>query len=252
MGINVIIAGDSNVGKSSIMRRFKYDTFTECSDNKIRQEIFTIDDKDIIIRDISKFKHSEIVSNSSENISLAFIVVDFTNLYSVVIARTWKYFLSSISVSFPVILLVNKFDQNNDNSKTFQDYAKEDGYYTYFAVSAKTGYNIKTVWKEMCNLIEIPAAKTNDLFSEYIESVISNIKEGSADNEIFDSLAYKHAKIHFFPEYEQFRTIIHNDSSKFELVDSIDNILINDDENIRKKILIAILKSGKKLSSKKI
>ena len=161
--LKIIIVGDIYTGKTNILNRYIYDSFT--NSYKLRKGA-TYDLKKIeldyseinlSIYDISGIeKFGNMTKLYYKSASCAFIVVDVNNKKTLLNALEWKKDIDSkvqfpnIEIPIPIILLVNKIDECEDKlnkycGKTFEEmdnFCKQNSFETWFGVSAKKNINI--------------------------------------------------------------------------------------------------------------
>ena len=171
----LLIIGDSTVGKTSILSRFVDGTFnsnylaTVGLENVTKDEI--IDDKTIRIKiwdTAGQERYKSLTKSFFRNAEGVMLVYDVTNLETYENLKFWqqsiKNNMSSDMGEIPVILIGNKIDC--DDREVIREEAEKfwkDQGYPYFETSAKTGQNIDTTIK-------------------YLVKKVINIKEGKKDD----------------------------------------------------------------------
>ena len=154
----LLIIGDSTVGKTSILSRFANGTFnanylaTVGLDNFTKDE--TIDDKNVRIKiwdTAGQERYKALTKGFFRNAQGIMIVYDVTNQETY---ESLKYWIQSIKTHIgddlahiPIVIIGNKIDSEEREVKTedAENFCKEQNY-PYFETSAKTGENIdKTV-----------------------------------------------------------------------------------------------------------
>ena len=160
MKYQLLIIGDSTVGKTSILSRFTNDTFdsnylaTVGLDNFTKDEI--IDNKTVRIKiwdTAGQERYRSLTKGFFRNADGIMLVYDVTN------SNTYdnlKFWLQSIKNNMngdmgeiPIIIIGNKIDCKDErevNFKEAENFWKEQGY-PYFETSAKTGENIEDTIK---------------------------------------------------------------------------------------------------------
>ena len=172
----LLIIGDSTVGKTSILSRFVDGTFnsnylaTVGLENITKDEI--IDDKTIRIKiwdTAGQERYKSLTKSFFRNAEGVMLVYDVTNLETYENLKFWlqsiKNNMSSDVGEIPIIIIGNKIDceDREVNREEAEKCWKEQGY-PYFETSAKTGENI-------------------DITIKYLVKKVVNIKEGKKDDE---------------------------------------------------------------------
>ena len=151
----LLIIGDSTVGKTSILSRFANGTFnsnylaTVGLDNFTKDE--TIDDKNVHIKiwdTAGQERYKALTKGFFRNAEGIMIVYDVTNQESFENLKNW---IQSIKENMgndfleriPIVIIGNKIDSDEREVKTEdgQSFCKQQNY-PYFETSAKTGENI--------------------------------------------------------------------------------------------------------------
>ena len=165
----LLVIGDSTVGKTSILSRFANGTFnsnylaTVGLDNFTKDEI--IDNKTIRIKiwdTAGQERYKSLTNNFFRNAEGILLVYDVTNLETY---ENLKFWLQSIKGNMspdmweiPIVIIGNKMDcikEREVNVQEAESFSKEEGY-PYFETSAKTGENIDITIKFLVNkVIEI-------------------------------------------------------------------------------------------------
>jgi len=172
----LLIIGDSTVGKTSILSRFVDGTFnsnylaTVGLENVTKDEI--IDDKTIRIKiwdTAGQERYKSLTKSFFRNAEGVMLVYDVTNLETYENLKFWlqsiQNNMSSDMGEIPVVIIGNKIDcdEREVNTEEAEKFWKEKGY-PYFETSAKTGENIDTTIK-------------------YLVKKVINIKEGIKEDE---------------------------------------------------------------------
>jgi small GTP-binding protein len=160
----VLIAGASNVGKTSLVNSYVFGGFTEVTPT-------------IGVNFAQKLCHGE---NGSINLSLwdlsghprfrclmprfctgatgVVLIFDVTVRESLETARKWLQYISSWNVhnpNFSVVLVGNKTDlPQRIQPEAIQTVCKEENITAYVPCSAKTGKNIKVVFNMLCSAMQ--------------------------------------------------------------------------------------------------
>jgi len=154
----LLIIGDSFVGKTSLLGRYTKDIFNSSYLATIGLENFTKDEiingKTVRIKiwdTAGQEKFQSLTKSFFRNAEGIMIVFDVTNseTYDHIIywTQSIKIYVDSEIENIPVIIIGNKIDSNKReiNKQEAQKYSQELGY-PYFETSAKTGENVnKTI-----------------------------------------------------------------------------------------------------------
>ena len=172
----LLIIGDSTVGKTSILSRFANGTFNSNYLATVGLDSFTkdeiIDNKTIRIKiwdTAGQERYKSLTSGFFRNAEGVMLVYDVTNLETY---ENLKYWIQSIKnniteemSNIPIIIIGNKIDceEREVQKEEAESFWKEQGY-TYFETSAKTGDNIDETIK-------------------FLVKKVIDIKEGNIDEE---------------------------------------------------------------------
>ena len=172
----LLIIGDSTVGKTSILSRFVNGIFNSNYLATVGLDSFTkdeiIDDKTVRIKiwdTAGQERYKSLTKGFFRNAEGVMLVYDVTNSETY---ENLKFWLQSIKNNtspdmgeIPIILIGNKIDCEDREVKVeeAENFWKEQGY-PYFETSAKTGENIDNTIK-------------------YLVKKVINIKEGKKDDE---------------------------------------------------------------------
>ena len=151
----LLIIGDSTVGKTSILSRFANGTFnsnylaTVGLDNFTKDE--TIDDKNVRIKiwdTAGQERYKALTKGFFRNAEGIMIVYDVTNQESFENLKNWIQSIkdnmgNDFLERIPVLIIGNKIDSDEREIKTedAESFCKQQNY-PYFETSAKTGENI--------------------------------------------------------------------------------------------------------------
>ena len=190
--VQLLIIGDSTVGKTSILSRFTNGTFdsnylaTVGLDNFTKDEI--IDNKTIRIKiwdTAGQERYRSLTKGFFRNADGIMLVYDVTNSDTYDNLKFWlqsiKNNMSADMGEIPIIIIGNKIDCKDEREVNFQEaenFWKEQGY-PYFETSAKTGENIDETIKFLVKkVIDIKAGiKDND--KENNGNIILDKKDGN-------------------------------------------------------------------------
>ena len=155
----LLIIGDSEVGKTSVLSRYTKDIFNLNYLATAGIEFFTKDDNidNKIVRielwdTAGQEKFHSLTAAFFRNAEGIIVMFDVTNSISFENIRNWtesiKTHMSSEIDNIPVIIVGNKIDLNEREIKTQEanQYCNELGY-KYFETSAKTGENVNQTIK---------------------------------------------------------------------------------------------------------
>ena len=163
---NIVIMGDSSVGKTSILERFCNDFFKkEKYNNNFLQtfkKIYIYNKKKYLIKFwdppsfIDNCNNSEI--NMFRNCEGIIYTCSYDNAASLIHINTWYQFLTQyIDLSTKeMVLLINKKDVNDENKLINEnqiDKKSKDLQLQYFEISAKSGENVLNSINKFINKI---------------------------------------------------------------------------------------------------
>eukprot|EP01083_Nonionella_stella_P093302 261443_1 len=180
--VKILVIGDHNTGKTSIVRRYVYKQFDEYSvEATIGMDIASkhvrVDDMTLKVQlwDIAgQDRFIGLAPTYYKHAVAAIVVFDITTRDTLENAKKWKadvddkVFLRN-GDNIPVVLFANKWDlvdENEENRKVsddeLDDFCHENHYVGWFTTSAKTGLNVK---KGM-NFIITKVMKNNKKFEQ--------------------------------------------------------------------------------------
>lgn len=171
----IIFLGDAGVGKSSILRRYHRDCFTEMTDHTIGVDFFTT----LMTKDSKLYKlqiwdtagqekFNSLITSYFKESTMAVIVFDTTDHTSFSNVQKWindYEFISKTNNSShlvkPIIIVGNKCDKTEEREVTKKDVEKymNDNFISaeYIEVSAKDNLFIDKIYEKMlefcCSLI---------------------------------------------------------------------------------------------------
>ena len=182
----LLIIGDSTVGKTSILSCFANGTFNSNYLATVGLENFTkdeiIDDKTIRIKiwdTAGQERYKSLTKGFFRNAEGVMLVYDVTNSETYENLKFWlqsiKNNISSDMGDLPIIIIGNKIDleEREVQFKEAEKFWKEQGY-QYFETSAKTGENVDKIFEESAKEIN---KKINEGYYD-LESDICGIKRG--------------------------------------------------------------------------
>jgi GTPase SAR1 family protein len=178
----VLFVGDSNTGKTSIVRRIVGESikginfFTK--DSPIGNNMIPLQ-----LCDVSQDK-KYIPKMLDSYVVAVFIIVDAMNPDSLEGAREWKKYIE-FYWNVLTILLVNKIDLVNEGKGlgwreklTFDQFCQEYCFYKWSAVCASTGLNLPSVFNQMLEVISK---------RQHIVKLLKRIKEKLCKEKLLDS-----------------------------------------------------------------
>ena len=162
----LLIMGDSSVGKTSILNRYTTGTFKEEYLSTVGLDYFSkqeiINNKTIQIKiwdTASQERYKALTPSYFKNAEGVLVVYDITNTDSFDNVKYWissiKYNMESKNIKIPIILLGNKIDMDESREITkevAEKYAAENNY-KYFETSAKTGVGIDKAIRELVDQV---------------------------------------------------------------------------------------------------
>ena len=193
---NIVIMGDSLVGKTSILERFCNDFFKKekYANNSLQiyKKIFIYNKKKYLIKFwdppsfIDNCNNSEI--NMFNNCDGILYVCSYDNSASLVHINTWYQFLTQyIDLSTKeMALIVNKKDLSEENKTINEnqiDKKSKDLQLKFFEISAKTGENVFISMKKFINKIIDKYKKDNKINGEKEDESTESDNENDEDKD---------------------------------------------------------------------
>ena len=193
---NIVIMGDSLVGKTSILERFCNDFFKKekYTNNSLQiyKKIFIYNKKKYLIKFwdppsfIDNCNNSEI--NMFNNCDGILYVCSYDNSASLVHINTWYQFLTQyIDLSTKeMALIVNKKDLSEENkiiNENQIDKKSKDLQLKFFEISAKTGENVFISMKKFINKIIDKYKKDNKINGEKEDESTESDNENDEDKD---------------------------------------------------------------------
>ena len=162
----LLIIGDSCVGKTSLLTRYTTGTFKEEYIATVGIDYYTknetINDKIISIKlwdTVGQERYKALTQNFFKNAEGVMVVYDITKVDSFDNLKFWinsiKQNMENKNIIIPVIIIGNKVDMENlreISNENAENYAKENNY-KYFETSAKTGEGIDNAVRELVNQV---------------------------------------------------------------------------------------------------
>ena len=168
--INLIIVGDSSVGKTNILQSF-IGNYNNTKKDLVSKKI-TIEDKQIIVRitDYSRKDKisSTINSNSFRNADGVLIVYDVTSRESFIKTEAWiKAVINNCSDNIHRVLVGNKADLSEKNVLNEEGYLyAELNQMKFSEISANDKANVDNMILSLCN--DIVNDKNNEITKAFI------------------------------------------------------------------------------------
>lgn len=158
MILKILFLGDSNVGKSSLIKRFLHDEFdnelssTICIDFKIKK---IKEDLKLYMWEITSIKDCQSFFKDANGI---FIFFDITNEKSFLNIQDYINAVKNYNkMNIPIIILGSKSDQNSDRKILYQDAKNfaDSMNMNYFEISSKEGKieDIQKIFNIMISII---------------------------------------------------------------------------------------------------
>ena len=159
--IKVLLLGDSNVGKTSLMIRFTDEIFEDNSASTIgvefKNKIIELNGKKIklhILDTAGQEKYLSVAKNFIRNVDGIIFTFDLTQKITFENIKTWLMTSDEITQGYQKILVGNKSDlpdKEIDKEKA-ENFGKKYEM-KYFETSAKDGTNVEIIFKEIAQLI---------------------------------------------------------------------------------------------------
>ena len=175
----ILILGDSSVGKTSLISRYANGIFKEEYLATVGLDYYnkqdTINNLNVLVKlwdTAGQERFKSLSPNYFRNAEGVVIVFDVTNLETF---ENLKYWISSIksnlgekNIIIPIIIIGNKIDMNDMrdiNKEEADKFAKENDY-KYFEASAKTGEGVDEAFREIVNQILDNSDKLEEIKEE--------------------------------------------------------------------------------------
>jgi len=161
--INIILVGDTNVGKTSIFKRYYKNEFKASKNATIGVEFEAKEFKykgqkySIQIFDTAGQERFRSLTESYFHLGDgAFVVFDLTNKNSLISISQWIKDVIEKKPSVKMIILGNKDDLKDRQIEEYEinEILEENNISKYIRVSAKNGTNIEKAFEEMIDLFE--------------------------------------------------------------------------------------------------
>ena len=172
---NILLLGDSNVGKTSLIIRFIKGSFEENSSSTVGLQF---EDKEIIINDkkirlhildtAGQEKYRAIAKTAIKSANGIIFVFDLNNEESIDNIKYWLMSSLEISNDFNKILVGNKCDLIKEKKPDKVKKLIEKYNFKYFEASAKNGTNVELIFNEIAEII-LSGLSENDIKEKYIK-----------------------------------------------------------------------------------
>ena len=157
---NILLLGDSNVGKTSLIKRFIKNKFDSNDSSTVGLEFenkkVKINDKIIqlnIMDTAGQEKYRAIAKNAVKRANGIIFVFDLNNKESFNNIKYWLMSSFEISNNFHKIFVGNKYDLDKEVDEDKVQKLIEEYKSRYFETSAKDGKNVELIFKEIAELI---------------------------------------------------------------------------------------------------
>ena len=154
------LIGDSGVGKSSILKRYIYNTFSQYTDSTIGAQFFSklLDYENIKIKlqlwdTAGQERYRSLVSMYYRNCNAVLLVADVTNIKSLDNIFFWINELNANIKDTPIFLILNKIDEKHSNQEKISEIIDRYKLYNITLVSAKTNTNINELFNNIIDKI---------------------------------------------------------------------------------------------------
>ena len=186
----IITIGDSSVGKSSIIKRFIYNTFNSetafstIGMNVAMHKMTLKNGKNIILKIVDtagQERYKSIAKNYFTNTDGVLFVFDLNNSISFDNISSWiKTFEESKTkdLNIPKYLIGNKNDLIcNVEEKSINNFLSKNKDFKYMSTSAKENSNIKELFEELAEIIYEKNLKYENVKTKNIRLSNGNIRE---------------------------------------------------------------------------
>lgn len=181
----IVIVGNSSVGKTCISQRAKYNNFINYSEPTIGAAFTTISIEannnllNLQIWDTAgQERFRSIAPMYYRGASAAIIVFDITSSKSFQDAKEWYNEIKKrMNSGLPLVILVgNKCDLAVSRQVEYNDANKysQDNNIIYLETSAKSGYNIQTLFYKIAHNIPILNENNENILSGIVENMVNN------------------------------------------------------------------------------
>lgn len=156
--INVILIGDINTGKSSIIKSLKFDKFSSKNESTIGVDFlsYSFDNTKLCIWDTGgEERYNAITKMYYNKADCAIIVCDITDRNSILHIEKWLNKIKDYYNIQSIIIVCNKIDKKYDNINDIilrdclERIKKQNIKFLFFRSSAKIHYNIELIFKSI-------------------------------------------------------------------------------------------------------
>lgn len=155
----MVLFGNTNVGKTSLVERFINDKFEENYLSTLGYNVYekwvSYDGKilSLMIYDIGgQERFAELRMKYAQGANTAFIVYDITDKLSFASLKNWRMDLFQFAGEIPFIIIGNKKDREDAREVPMElavEYAQELGAQKFLETSARTGEGVEEAFKEL-------------------------------------------------------------------------------------------------------
>ena len=158
----ICLLGDGAVGKTSLIRRFVFDDFSDdyirTFGTKVTKKVVSIgeDKMTLMIWDIlGQKRHESLHSAYYKGASGVIVVCDLTRRETFTGIDQWTSSLESVAGKVPIVLLGNKSDLEEERTVAESALEKKSSRLdcSFLLTSAKTGKNVEEAFKLIAELI---------------------------------------------------------------------------------------------------
>jgi small GTP-binding protein len=161
------VIGEAAVGKTSLIKRFVYDRFSDSyiatigAKTSAKEMEIRNNNEDILLQlqiwDIIGLRSfAKLQTHAYKGANAAFIVTDISRKGTLRTFELWLLALYKIAGEIPVVFLANKNDLNHDFDKPEIEEMLKDYGFPYFLTSAKTGENVDLAFETLGKLMLNP------------------------------------------------------------------------------------------------
>lgn len=168
--LNILLLGDSGVGKTSLLMRYMSNKFTESHISTLgveyQKKIIKVDDKqvELKIQDTSgQDRFRAISKNYYKDVDGIMFVFDATNRESFEHINSWLKEVEENAANFEYIIVGNKMDLESIIDVNDEDVKEEYKDKKFLKTSAKTGEGVEEIFTELAYLILYKLIRTGSI-----------------------------------------------------------------------------------------
>ncbi len=153
----VCMVGDPAVGKTSLIRRFVLDSFSDkylaTIGTKVTKKELRVgfDDIKLMIWDVLGQEHTRLKSVYFKGAKGALIVCDLSRKETIEGLEEWLEKFHAVAGRVPVVFIGNKADLVSDGN--FEKIVPKLAQSTFMRASAKTGENVELAFKKLAEMV---------------------------------------------------------------------------------------------------